>query len=387
MKFLKLPLIPCVLLIVAASFFFRTGATHAATLTGSTPHITCGQWNVVSSPHGVGNNNVFEGVAAISDSDVWAVGFTETVYPHFKTLTEHWNGTVWSIVPSPNGNKNIGTLDAVVEIASNDVWTVGTVIEHWDGATWTLVAKPAHNGVLSSITAISANDIWTVGTYYDSQTSTTKALTEHYDGTTWVEVHGANPSTVSNVLYSVTAIASNNVWAIGYFYRDDPPGSPDHQLIEHWDGTKWRVVSSFFHASYSPDAIAGDAANDIWAVGSQDTGDKHISDTFTENWNGTTWNPVPSPTIDRFDNLFGLTVISANNVWAVGRINTYNNIYNALIEHWDGTAWTIVKSKNPGAIQDTLYSITAVPGSGHLWAVGDQADSSSRTRPLVEYYC
>jgi hypothetical protein len=40
-------------------------------------------------------------VAARGAKDIWAVGVVSGS-PGPKTLTEHWNGTKWSIVASPN---------------------------------------------------------------------------------------------------------------------------------------------------------------------------------------------------------------------------------------------------------------------------------------------
>jgi hypothetical protein len=56
----------------------------------------------------------------VSATDIWAVGNT---YSNgvTTTLTEHWNGTTWSLVPGPGNSFN-----AVASIpGSNYVWAVG----------------------------------------------------------------------------------------------------------------------------------------------------------------------------------------------------------------------------------------------------------------------
>ena len=40
------------------------------------------------------------------------------------TLTEHWNGTAWSVVASPNAG-TINSLQSVAAVSANDVWAVG----------------------------------------------------------------------------------------------------------------------------------------------------------------------------------------------------------------------------------------------------------------------
>ncbi|HXS63214.1 MAG TPA: hypothetical protein VN767_10070 [Streptosporangiaceae bacterium] len=40
-------------------------------------------------------------------------------------------------------------------------------------------------------------------------------------------------------------------------------------------------------------------------------------------------------------------MISRNNVWADGSYITGNNAAQTLVEHWDGTKWSIVPSPDP----------------------------------------
>ena len=65
-----------------------------------------------------------------------------------------------------------------------------TVTEHWNGKIWTVVARPdagTQNNHLSGVTAISATDVWAVGDFQTSTGSGTvfQTLTEHWDGTAW----------------------------------------------------------------------------------------------------------------------------------------------------------------------------------------------------------
>src|SRR5690348_15048662 len=91
-----------------------------------------------------------------------------------------------------------------------------------------------------------------------------EALTEHWDGVQWNVVPNPNPpgTQVSN-LNGVSAVSSNDVWAVGRW----GDGSYDHTLMKHWDGVQWSVVPS-------PDVDLGTnwlydvsaiATNDVWA--------------------------------------------------------------------------------------------------------------------------
>ncbi len=72
-----------------------------------------------------------------------------------------WNGSAWSIVPSPQTGEG-GFLDAIVDMGSDNVWVAGDEIDHWNGATWSQMAT-VNGRIIHAITAIAAtasDDIW-----------------------------------------------------------------------------------------------------------------------------------------------------------------------------------------------------------------------------------
>src|SRR5262249_5938891 len=138
------------------------------------------------------NNNVsFADTAAIADKDIWAVGTTNLNTTSDTPLAVHFDGTSWSAVATPTlkGRANFAGVGAV---ASNDVWAVGAqdisstgtaqpLIEHWDGTSWSVVSSPKlkQDGALNAVTAISTNNVWAVGFFDNFQGD----LVEHWDGT------------------------------------------------------------------------------------------------------------------------------------------------------------------------------------------------------------
>ncbi len=85
-----------------------------------------GDWQVIPSGNGLNKVNELHGVSALSENDVWAVGVSyNTERTIGSTLIEHWNGSQWSVVPSPNPSSSINLLEAVTAVAANDVWAVG----------------------------------------------------------------------------------------------------------------------------------------------------------------------------------------------------------------------------------------------------------------------
>ncbi len=322
--------------------FLRAGVVQAAPLAHSKV------WNIVPSP--VTDGELFA-VSASSTNDMWAVGNDYSGSDH--PLTEYWNGTQWSIVPNPMGNKIAG-LNGVVDLSPGDAWAVGgasdtgPLIEHWDGTQWSIVPSPNPGNLrsLAGIAAVSPNDIWAVGQAGGYPHYIT--LTEHWDGTQWSIIPSPTPGQ-SGYLTAIAAVASNDVWAVG--------NSDGAALIEHGDGTQWSIVSTPNAPSLTALTVA--AANDIWAVGGS-----------ILHWDGSSWSVVPNHTSPGVLN--GVAAISATDVWAVGTINHHHYKiidYKTLIEHWNGSTWSVVKGPDTGTGGGAgLQGITAIGSS--LWSVG-----------------
>lgn len=159
----------CVCLGIAAMLLFRANS-HAIAASAS----SCGSWNVVPSPNN--GNSVLSGIATIAPNDIWAVGYSSPSNKIYsKTLIEHWDGTSWSIVPSPNVPSTSNGLSGVTAISATDIWAVGStgkrgisLIEHWNGTTWSIVASPNPGDHANSFNAVASvpgsNYVWAVGT-------------------------------------------------------------------------------------------------------------------------------------------------------------------------------------------------------------------------------
>src|SRR5205823_12238319 len=104
------------------------------------------------SPGPISKYDFLVGVAAISTNNVWAVGYYDNGYG-LKTLIEHWDGMQWKLVSSPNHPGSSGdSLNGVIAISTTDIWAVGsytsssgnaqTLTEHWNGTQWSMVASP-----------------------------------------------------------------------------------------------------------------------------------------------------------------------------------------------------------------------------------------------------
>jgi hypothetical protein len=124
--------------------------------------------------------------------------------------------------------------------------------------------------------------------------------------------------------------------------------------------------------------VAVVSACNIWAVGwfTSDASGSAKDQTLIEHWDGSSWAVVPGPDLGsgpRGSQLTSVRAVSASDVWAVG-VESHGQ---TLTEHWDGTAWTRVPSPSPGA-GNFLAGVTAT-SARTAFAVG----SAGFRQPLV----
>jgi hypothetical protein len=248
-------------------------------------------WNIVPTPAaGTGSAKaILAGVANLSAKDAWAVGRSHAN----RALIEHWDGTAWTIVPHPEpailgGSSLLGSnLTAISARSARDIWAVGnfqtlngtkvssfTLTLHWDGTAWTIVPSPSPavgspiNGVqqiLNGVVEISPTDAWAVGTTIDTITGSflaDKPIALHWDGKSWTAVP-LPALTGPAPLASVTANSGTEVWAAGRL--------GGNTLILHWNGKSWTQETT----PNGPDgqtllngvsAVPG-TASEVWAAG------------------------------------------------------------------------------------------------------------------------
>lgn len=299
-------------------------------------------WQVVPSPNVSGASNALGGVATLSAGAAWAVGGTALLNGDTQTLVEQWNGTSWTMVASPNGT---GSSDSS----------------------------------LSAVTAVSPNDVWAVGTFQDAN-GTYRSLAEHWDGTAWAIVASPNPTDPSfpnTFLRSIVAVSSSDVWAVGY--AESAPMTSAHPVIEHWNGSAWALVAVPTDTSYEYLAsVSAVASNDVWAVGWDNGG----TTSLTMHWNGTQWSIVPSPNVGPNTNVLeGVVASGPSDVWAVG----FTDFGQSLLEQWNGTAWAVVADpNNPGYGDVKLWAVAAV-NHHDIWTVGG-FDNGGGYHTRIEQY-
>lgn len=297
-------------------------------------------WQGMAVPVPSGGNATLEGVADVAPGNGWAVGYTNnpdaTTGNTDSTLIEHWNGSGWSIVPSPDpisGQGAYDELDAIAAVSPTDIWAAGDelssngggispLFEHYNGSTWTAVSAPnAGGGFALGLVAISSTDVWMVGT------TTQAPISAHWNGTSWTAAAtpavNAGPNPVE-FLTGVTALSSTDVWASGYVANVDNENMLEPIML-NWTGSAWKTVTVPNPGSEGTrlNGITS-TGKDVFAVGTTQEENGSLL-TLVEEFNGSSWATVPSPDPGQngtlTDNVLTSAASAGGVVWAVGALN------------------------------------------------------------------
>jgi hypothetical protein len=242
-----------------------------------------------------------------------------------------------------------------------------------NAAGWCWQNPDPYGSGLNAISATSPTDVWAAGGLY----------LFHNDGVRWSKSFGGNPN---QYYYSVWALSQTSAWAGGngdYLLRwngtqwtpfsptglPKPPGNQvdmsvlwgtsDSDMwvgsnvgLAHWTGLGWthHLVGSVKEIH----AIAGTAANDVWATALLQGNLPAIL-----HYDGTSWGIVADGSDAlNIQTVWGVSARTANDVWFGG-----NSTW-----HWDGS--TLVEVANPLPYATSGAPITAIwsRAANDVWA-------------------
>ncbi len=218
-----------------------TSPTPGTLTTGSTFGITC-------------TNSIvcLNGIVCPNASDCWAVGYYGDSAGDTQTLALQWNGTSWNQVatanPSGTGANN-GFNGGVACLSTTDCWAVGwhvvtkviTLAEQWNGTTWSQVATVDPSSsyeALFGLACTSATNCLAVGR---QNSSTYIPLAEQWNGTAWAQVTAPAVGTGNNILYGIACASTSDCWAAGY--STDTSGFTQ-TLLEQWNGSTFAAATT-----------------------------------------------------------------------------------------------------------------------------------------------
>jgi hypothetical protein len=290
----------------------------------------------------------------------------------------------WRTVAS----SNVPNLVDVAALSPTDVWAVGTkgsddqripVIVHWNGRKLEVVqgfrlSSNRRSGSLTGVSALSSRDVWAVG-FEGGDRKIDLPVVEHWNGTRWQAVP-TRRLRMGAELWGIKAISQNDVWVVGQ--NDTRP------LSEHWDGRRWRLIDMRREGALF--AVDSASAGDTWAVGAQGLTSLTVNsqDGLVMHWNGRRWLAISAPYrddqdlgVENSDGFVGVDAVSRNEAWAA-----HNGVVRGDIQRWDGRRWRVVHVLRGTSI---LGDVAAV-SPDDVWAVGPTSDSPQEQRPLTAHW-
>ncbi len=219
----------------SASFCMATGKTGSTLFSESW---NGSSWSSVSFPIPVGSNgSAIEAISCTSSTACVAVGrYSGSKGEAFEanTLIERWNGSEWTIVPSPNVEGNaFSRLWGVSCTSATSCLAVGStnktlgsalspLVQKWDGSKWTIVSAPTPpggSGSLQSVSCPAANFCMASGAGGENL-----AFAASWDGVGWK----AQGSGLPNGLRSISCATQSSCELVGSLTKG-----------QHWNGSSW----------------------------------------------------------------------------------------------------------------------------------------------------
>ena len=258
---------------------------------------------------------------------------------------------------------------------------------------WTTVRGPAAPGQLIDMTAVNAlakDDVRLGGFSYFPATFQPWLLGSDGRSVTEASTNVPTAPLTGSAAFAVSFSSAGEGWLLRGFdgFGEAVP------LAARWHDNQWTTVPT----AVSPEpktkfvqleTLTTVSATDAWAFGflAEYAHPLAAANTVVEHWDGTSWSMVPNPTEAEPDTfLASADVLSPSDIWAVGRQTDGAGSVVPLVEHWDGAHWQVVDSP-AGTGPSALYAVSAA-APDDVWAVGAQTEAGTTNIavPFVEHW-
>ena len=329
------------------------------------------------------------------------------------TVAERWDGTSWQIVPSPNPPEaSSSSLHGISCPRRNVCFAVGSwstpppnlpppygppgigrpLIERWDGTSWSIQPSPdvAH-GNLDAVSCSGLRACTAVGSVSGAPITT---LAERWDGTGWHVQSTPNPTgSESRQLSSVSCPLKRTCTAVGTATTFNASGGHSSPLVERWFG---RVNAWGLEAAPKPggfdSGFSGVSCPDgrvCFAVGASLSSLGIV--TFAERRIGSSWSIMPTPNPGPYQGPNG-PVFNAqlSSVSCPGRRSCHavgigfpvaDDQFGTFAERFDGVSWQLESIPTAG-LQVSDLSGVSCPSRLFCMAVGTVLGSSGAPATL-----
>jgi hypothetical protein len=173
----------------------------------------------------------------------------------------------------------------------------------------------------------------------------------------------------------ISCVSSGQCWAVG------PAG------IWEYDQGSWSVDTSPTNGTL--DAVSCVTSSDCWAVGSHYTVPQGVNDgvvqPLIEHGDGSVFTVASAPAVSGdIDNLTSITCATADDCWATGYFganseNGGDGVSHPLMEHYDGASWSVMSSSSAPMLDG--LALVACVSVNDCWGLG-----GTSTGGTIEHY-
>jgi hypothetical protein len=351
-------------------------------------------------------DSVLTGVSCASATACTAVGyaFKKSKNQVPVAFAEGWNGTRWSFEPTPKPAGSIFSSFAGVSCTAPTACTAvgessgNPLAERWNGTGWSLQSLPypahADNAQLMAVSCTAATACTAVG-IYDVPNSLHYTLGYSWNGMGWSIRDTPNPrrarggSNINNGsrLDGVSCVSATACTAVGWYVNNAQDEFP---LAERWNGTAWSIQPTVDREAVTAlDGVSCASATACMATGLTEN-HSFITKTLAEAWNGTRWSVLHTPDAPASMNVLNdVSCTSATACTAAGYDGADAQAYgaNTLAEVWNGTAWSVQATRDPGAAAGDINNFFGVACTAPTACTAVGSHSAAVTMvPLAERY-
>jgi hypothetical protein len=209
------------------------------------------------------------------------------------------------------------------------------------------------------------------------RTSRSTAVHHFEPGGVFIGPGGAPPVSDTASVQAVSAVSRGDAWIVG-------------SVAWRWNGHAWQNIPLARKSTVDLWSVSARAPSDAWAAGwgFRGSGPNHA---LIEHWNGTRWTVARLPRLHAADSmLFGVSAAGPRSAWAVGMTRYANRagkidsrLTRSLLLHWDGASWR--EQSLPWARRGRILDKVVATGPSSVWALS-RGQQDSRRPSLIEHW-
>jgi hypothetical protein len=243
------------------------------------------------------------------------------------------------------------------------------LVEHWDGSSWHVAALPRVRGDRNRLTQVSCATTTSCVALGARIPGTDTQLGLRWDGASWRRIGTAGIHDVT--IFDLSCPTAHSCMAVG------------NRSAWQWDGSRWR---SHQPVTWNPDvrdvfaAVSCTARDDCTLVGHRQRRAAPVDLPLVEHWNGSRWTVVKAVAPGVSGRLGSVSCVASGTCTAVGALDDGNQV----LTHAPGTSWSASALPAPDGTSVSLVADrVSCAAVGTCTALGWSTDGVGGSTPFI----